>query len=218
MHVTSKKYEASIALPSSNAPVLNRFDLWWASLLPPLVKRVLPPWQISAGLVTLMAFYTDDQVLTTAIVLFWASISFTWAFRKFHRYIGRFRWILPAYHAALSFLIVTPALAQVSGNACSTSGLFSAVTNFVSQLFSSVTFGGVGGGTLSNLICQVVGFLTIALLLGFLGVLGYVAYQIGYQRQPISTVLDPLMGFLIFAGGASVIISVMIGSGGVVSV
>ncbi|NJO94585.1 MAG: hypothetical protein HC820_10125, partial [Hydrococcus sp. RM1_1_31] len=79
-------------------------------------------------------------------------------------------------------------------------------------LFASITFGGAGGGTLSNLICQVIGFLTIALLLAFLGVLGYVAYQIGYQRQPLSTCLDPLMGFLIFAGGATVMISVMIGT------
>ena len=65
-----------------------------------------------------------------------------------------------------------------------------------------------------SVTCQVVGFLTVALLLGFLGVLGYVGYQIGYQRQPVSTVLDPLMGFLVFAGGATVVIGVMVGTGG----
>ncbi len=113
-------------------------------------------------------------------------------------------------------MILTPVLAQAVpvGAACNTTGLFSAVTNFVNQLFSTVTFGGVGGGTLSGLICQVVGFLTISLLLGFLGVIGYVGFQIGYQRQPVSTVLDPLMGFLVFAGGATVIIGVMVGTGG----
>jgi len=215
MHSASKQERSLLIAPAPSRGRLTRFDRWWASLIPPALKRVLPPWQISAGLVTLMAFYTDDQVLTTMIVLFWASMSFAWFFRKLNRYIGHWRWIVPVFHAGLSPLVVTPALAQVSGNSCSTSGLFSAVTDFVSQLFSTVSFGGVGGGTLSNLICQVVGFLTIALLLGFLGVIGYVAFQIGYQRQPISTVLDPLMGFLIFAGGATVVIGVMVGTGGV---
>lgn len=216
MHSSTKEHDCSAILsPAPSRTRLTRFDRWWASLLPPALKKVLPSWQISAGLVTLTAFYTDDQVLTTMIVLFWASMSFTWLFRKYKRQVGHFRWLIPAYHAGLSFLIVTPAFAQVAdGASCTTSGLFSAVTNFVNTLFQSVTLGGVGGGTLSGLICQVVGFLTIALLLGFLGTIGYVAYQIGYQRQPISTVLDPLMGFLIFAGGATVMIGVMVGTGG----
>lgn len=216
MYSESKKHNRSLTVsPALNRTALTRFDRWWASLLPPVLKRVLPPWQISVGLVTLMAFYTSDQVLSTMIVLFWASMSFTWLFRKLSRYVGHSRWIIPTYHAGLSFLVAQPVLAQVgaSGDSCNTSGLFSAVTNFVSQLFSAVSFGGVGGGTLSSLICQVVGFLTIGLLLGFLGVIGYVAFQIGYQRQPISTVLDPLMAFLIFAGGASVVIGVMVGTG-----
>lgn len=215
MTTTNKKYSHSPTVSSTSSKVvLTRFERWWANLLPQAFKKILPPWQISAGLVTLMALYTDDQALTSMIVLFWASMSFTWLFTKVNRYIGHLRWIIPVYHAALSPLIVSPALAQATGSACTTSGLFSAVTNFVNQLFSTVAFGGVGGGTLSNLICQVVGFLTIALLLGFLGVLGYVGYQIGYQRQPVSTVLDPLMGFLVFAGGATVVIGVMVGTGG----
>ena len=207
--------DSSWVASTSNKVRLTRFDQWWANLLPSVFKKILPPWQISAGLVTLVALYTNSQVLTTMIAMFWASITLTWLFVKLRPYIGHLRWIIPAYHAALSFLIATPALAQVaSGSACTTSGLFSRVTNFVNQLFSTVSFGGVGGGTLSNLICQVVGFLTVALLLGFLGVLGYVGYQIGYQRQPVSTVLDPLMGFLVFAGGATVVIGVMVGTGG----
>lgn len=216
MHSSTKAHNCSAILsPAPSKVRLTRFDRWWARRLPPALKRILPPWQISAGLVTLMAFYTDDQLLTTMIVLLWASMSFTWLFTKVRRYIGHWRWIIPAYHAALSILIVLPAKAQAApGSACTTTGLFSGVTNFVNQLFSTVTFGGVGGGTLSGLICQVVGFLTIALLLGFLGVIGYIGFQIGYQRQPVSTVLDPLMGFLVFAGGATVIISVMVGSGG----
>ncbi len=213
---TESKQERLSAIASAPSKVrLTHFDLWWASLVPPVMKRVLPPWQISAGLVTLMALYGEDQVLTTMLILFWASMCFTWLFRKFDRYVGHFRWLIPLYHAGLFPLVVTPAMAQAApAAACTTTGLFSKVTNFVSQLFATVTFGGVGGGTLSGLICQVVGFLTIALLLGFLGTLGYVAFQIGVNRQPISTVLDPLMGFLIFAGGSSVIIGVMVGTAG----
>jgi len=199
---------------NSGSVRLTRFDRWWASLLPAAIKKVLPPWQISAGLVTLMSFYTEDQVLTTMVMLLWASMSFTWLFKKFSKQIGHLRFIIPAYHAMLYPLVVMPAYAQAAGNGCSTSGLFSQVTNFVNQLFSSITFGGMGGGTLSNLICQVIGFLTVSLLLGFLGVIGYVAFQIGHQRQPISTVLDPVMGFLIFAGGSTIVIGVMVGTGG----
>lgn len=201
-------------VPAPGKVHLTRFDRWWAGLMPAAIKKVLPPWQISAGLVTLMSFYTEDQVLTTMIMLFWASMSFSWLFKKFSKQIGHLRWIIPAYHAMLYPLVVMPAYAQAAGNGCSSSGLFSQVTNFVNQLFSSITFGGMGGGTLSSLICQVIGFLTVSLLLGFLGVIGYVAFQIGHQRQPISTVLDPLMAFLIFAGASSVVIGVMVGTGG----
>jgi hypothetical protein len=183
----------------------------WASLLPKPIKQILPQWQVLAGISTLIALYGNDQVYNTMIALFWASISFALVFRKVNQYIRLAYWIIPAFHAVLSFLIISPASAQVSGSACSSNGLFATVTNYVDTLFSSVSFGGVGGGTLSSLICTVVGFLTVALLLGFLGVIGYVAFQIGYQRQPISTVLDPLMAFLVFAGGSTVIISVMVG-------
>lgn len=207
-------HTSKIGLTAVNHVRLNRFDRWWANILPPIIKRSLPPWQISAGLVTMMTLYTQDQLLTTMLMLFWASFIFAWMFSKFNRQIGQFRWIIPAYHAGLFVLVAMPVMAQSAGAACSTPGLFSAVTNFVNQLFSSVTFGGVSGGNLASLICQVVGFLTIALLLGFLGAIGYVAFQIGHQRQPISTVLEPLMGFLIFAGASSVVIGVMLGTSG----
>lgn len=214
MYTTSQKQKPFLA--SSSRVRLTRFDKWWASLLPAGLKKVLPPWQVSALLVTLMAFYADDQVFNTMIVLFWASMSFSFLFRKLRRYVGHCSWIITVYHGGLSFFILTPVLAQnlTAAAGCTTTGLFSAVTNFVNTLFATVTFGGVGGGTLSGLICQVIGFLTISLLLGFLGVIGYIGFQIGYQRQPVSTVLDPLMGFLVFAGGATVMIGVMVGTGG----
>jgi hypothetical protein len=213
MNTTS--YEPPIGLTTSNRVRLTRLERWWANSLPPVIKRVLPPWPISAGLVTLMTLISADPMLTTMMMLFWASLSFAWLFRKFNHQIGHFRWMIPAYHAGLFLLIGGPAMAQSSGAACSSPGLFSQVTNFINTLFASISFGGVGGGTLANLICQVVGFLTIAILLGFLAVIGFVAFQIGYQRQPISTVLDPLMGFLIFAGGATIMIAVMVGGSGV---
>ncbi|GFE72153.1 hypothetical protein [Chroococcus sp. FPU101] len=192
---------------------LTSFDRLWANLLPPEIKTFLPKWPVSMGIFALMGICTQSQFLITANLLLWASMFAAFVFAKLRQYLGNSPWILTLYHAGLATLVATPAFAQATGGACSSSGLFAGVTNFISSLFASVTFGGIGGGTLSTLICQVVGFLTISLLLGFLGVLGYIAFQIGYQRQPISTVLDPLMGFLIFAGGATIIIGVMVGTG-----
>lgn len=213
MYRTQIPKTSSILLPTPSNVRLTRFDRWWANLMPPVLKRVLPPWQISAGLVTLVAFYTADQLLTTLIMLFWASMSFTWLFSKLQRHLKQFRWIIPAYHAGLYPWVVMPAVAQAGGNACSSQGLLSKVGNFVSQLFSTVTFGGAGGGTLSTMICQVVGFLTVFVVISFIGVLAYVSYQMGQNQQPASVALNPLMGFLVFAGGSTFIIAVMLGTG-----
>ena len=104
-------------------------------------------------------------------------------------------------------------MAQETAAVCTGTGLFADVTNFIDTIFGSVTFGGLAGGSLSGLICQTIGLLTVGLLLGFLGVLGTVSYQVGYQRQPIAAVLDPVFGFLIFAGGATFVIAIMLGTG-----
>jgi len=187
----------------------------WAGLYSIFFQKLLPPWQVSVTLFTLLSIWYNDPFFSTTVGLFWASFLFALLYRRFSRYVGRSKWPFVAYHVGLSLAIANPAYAQRAGvgsGACSTSGLFSSVTNFVSQLFSTVSFGGVGGGTLGGLICQVVGFLTITLVLAFLGVFGYVSYQIGYNKQPVSTALDPLMGFLIFAGASSVVIGVMIGT------
>ncbi|MEM8779830.1 MAG: hypothetical protein AAGF26_13345 [Cyanobacteria bacterium P01_G01_bin.49] len=206
----------NLGISEPNKEKLTRFEQWWGNLLPSPLKKILPPWPISMGLVTLMALYSKEPTYMTMIMLLWASMLFVAIFRKLRPQIGQWRWIIPMYHVLLSLLVVKPAFAQAATAACSNSGLFAGVTNFVDGLFSTVSFGGVGGGTLSSLICQVVGFLTIALVLAFLGVLGYVSYQIGYQRQPIASALDPLMGFLVFAGGSTIIIGVMLGTGGTV--
>jgi hypothetical protein len=55
-------------------------------------------------------------------------------------------------------------------------------------------------------------FLTITILLTILSSLAYVAFQVGRNGQPLSMALEPLMGFLIFAGGATLAIGVMIGT------
>ena len=192
---------------------LTRLEQWWANLLPLALRNVLPPWFVSAILATLVAVYVNAPLLTTCVALAWASTIFAFSFRYLVEYIGQHRWVIPVYHALLYSLVASPVLAQSApASACTGTGLFSGLTNFVSTLFSTVTFGGVGGGTLSGLICQVVGFLVVGLLLGFLGVLGTMAFQIGYQRQPVSQCLDPLWGFLIFAGGATIMISVMVGT------
>ncbi|OWY64269.1 hypothetical protein B7486_48205 [cyanobacterium TDX16] len=195
--------------------MLVQIQRWWIKLLFPFFQKLLPPWQVSVTLFTLLSIWYNDPFLSTTVGIFWASFLFALLYRRLSRYVGRSKWPFVAYHAVLSLSIANPTYAQLNGvasGACSTSGLFSSVTNYVSQLFSTVSFGGVGGGTLGGLICQVVGFLTITLVLAFLGVFGYVSYQIGYNKQPVSTALDPLMGFLIFAGAASVVIGVMIGT------
>ena len=156
------------------------------------------------------------QMLINMVSLFWASMAFTLVFRALKPYLGKHKWAIAAYHALLFAFVTKPVFAQAAdaGAVCTNTGLFSQVTNFINTVFANITFGGVAAGSLSALICQVVGLLTVGLLLGFLGVLGTVSYQVGYQRQPIATVLDPVFGFLIFAGGATFVTTIMLGTAG----
>lgn len=198
---------------------LTAFDRFWQGLLPKRIKKLMPNWKITAVGLSIMSVLSNSELFVTMTALFWASMIFAFSFKwlkNLSPYLEKQKWVIPAYHAILFAFIAKPVMAQSTVGtvaACSTTGLFGAVGSFTTSIFESVTFGSVGGSTLSTLICQVIGFLTLAILLGFLGVLGYVAFQIGYQRQPVSTTLDPLFGFLIFAGGSSVIIAVMIGNG-----
>lgn len=191
---------------------LTWFDEKWRNVVPKWGKQLLPKWQISVGLITLMAFLSESETYIQLVGLFWASLTFAFIFRELRKYIGNQGWLIYGFHLILSVLVGGPAWAQTTGTtgACSNSGIFAEVTNFISSLFSTISFGGTSTTTLSTLLCQVVGFLALALVLGFVGSIGYVAYQVGFQRQPISTCLEPLMGFLIFAGGSSVIIGVIV--------
>lgn len=207
---------------SSPSVKLTKFDRWWGNFLPERVRNIMPHWIISAIIVSGVSVASTSEIIITMTALFWASIAFAFGFRKIKNlspFIEKQKWIIPLYHALLFALVAQPVIAQEVGTvaACNTQGLFGAVGTFVTNLFAAVTFGAIGGATLSNLICQVVGFLTLAIMLGFLAVLGYVSFQIGYQRQPVSTTLDPIFGFLIFAGGASIVIGVMIGTGEITS-
>ena len=195
---------------------LNSLEIWWANLLPPQIKAIMPHWSISGGIVTLMAVKCGSQMLINMVSLFWASMAFTLVFRALKPYLGKHKWVIAAYHALLFAFVTKPVFAQAAdaGAVCTNTGLFSQVTNFINTVFANITFGGVAAGSLSALICQVVGLLTVGLLLGFLGVLGTVSYQVGYQRQPIATVLDPVFGFLIFAGGATFVTTIMLGTAG----
>ena len=195
---------------------LNQLEIWWANFLPPQIKAIMPHWSVSAAIVTVMAVSSGSQMAIDMISLFWASMAFTLVFRAFKPYLGRHKWLIAAYHALLFAFVTKPVFAQAAdaGAVCTNTGLFSQVTNFINTVFANITFGGVAAGSLSALICQVVGLLTVGLLLGFLGVLGTVSYQVGYQRQPIATVLDPVFGFLIFAGGATFVTTIMLGTAG----
>lgn len=190
-------------------------ETWWANLLPAPIKAVMPHWSISAAISTVLALLSNSQTAVTMMSLFWASMIFTLAFRALRPHIGKHKWIIPGYHALLFAFVADPVFAQqqANGGVCNQGGLFAPVANFVAQIFTVINFtGGASGGQLSSMICQVIGLLTVGLLLGFLGVLGTVSYQVGYQRQPVATVLDPVFGFLIFAGGSAFVISIMLGT------
>ncbi|HEY9824785.1 MAG TPA: hypothetical protein V6D19_05010 [Stenomitos sp.] len=88
--------------------------------------------------------------------------------------------------------------------------MLSALTNFVAATFSNIKFTG-SVTSLDGTICQVVGFLVFVVVLSFVGVAMYVAFQVSYQQQPLTIALNPLMGFLIFAAISSIVISVMLG-------
>lgn len=196
---------------------LTKFDRFWQNLLPNSVKKIMPHWGITAVGLSLAAILSYSELLVTMTTLFWASLFFAFCFRWLNNlspYIEKQKWIIPLYHGILFAFVAKPVMAQgtFGAAACQTSGLFATVGSYTETVFSAVSFGAIGGATLSTLICQVIGFLTLAIILGFLGVLGYVAFQIGYQRQPVSTTLDPLFGFLIFAGGATMMIAVMLGT------
>ena len=183
---------------------------WWSSLAKEWKSVVL----ILTS--TLMLFALNNPIYNVFYSLALASILYLIMLRKLRSAIGEQRWSIPVFHALLmSLLLSNPVMAQATNNtsACTNNGLFSQVTNFVNTIFSSITFGGIGGGTLSNLICQVIGFVIVSLALGFIGVIATVSYQVGYQNQPVSAVVNPVFGFLIFAGGATVVITILIGTG-----
>lgn len=196
----------------SSPTYLTWFDEKWANLLPKWMKQILPKWQISLGLITLLGLISKSETYAQLVALMWASLIFALFFRELrkYKYIGNQGWPIYVFHLILTVFASQPVWAQAAGGACTNAGIFGDVTNFISGLFSSISFGGTSTTSLSTLLCQVVGFLALALVLGFVGSIGYVAYQVGFQRQPISTCLEPLMGFLIFAGGSSVMISVIL--------
>ena len=221
MYLETQQQMQSAKYSSPKTNQLTAFDRWWASLLPSAIKAIMPHWSISSGILTLMALLSKSPLLITISALVWASIFFTFVLRKLVNlsvYIEKQKWIVAVYYSILGASIAKPVMAQETTvgavAACNTSGLFGTIGTFVTNIFAAVTFGSVGGATLSNLICQVISYMTLAILLAFLTVSAYVSYQIGFNKQPISTAADPLMAFLIFAGVSSVIIGVMIGTGG----
>ena len=182
---------------------------WWASLAKEWKSVVL----ILTS--TVMVFVLNNPIYNVFYSIALASIFYLIMLRKLSPAIGEQRWSIPVFHALLmSLLLSNPVMAQATNNtnACTNNGLFANVTNFVNTIFSSITFGGIGGGTLSNLICQVIGFVVVSLALGFIGVIATVSYQVGYQNQPVSAVVNPVFGFLIFAGGSTVVITILIGT------
>ena len=87
----------------------------------------------------------------------------------------------------LWFLVMSnPVLAQAQVNdnvtnnasACVVNGLFSRVTNFVVTVVEKITFGAIEGGTLNLLSCQVIGFVTVGLLLSLIFSIVITAWEV----------------------------------------
>ncbi len=172
---------------------------------------------IIVSIATAMVWIIDNPLYNMFYSSAVGTVGYLFLLRKAKPLIGEQRWSIAIFQTLLFWLVANPVIAQdvVTNNdqACSARGLFAGVTNFVNTVFSTITFGGVGGGTLSNLICQVIGFMIVALLLAFIGTIGRTAYQLGYEQQPLSAVINPVFGFLIFAGGVTVVTTVMLGTG-----
>ena len=172
---------------------------------------------IMVSIATAMVWLIGNPIYSMLYGSAVATISYLLLLRKAKPIIGEQRWSIAIFQTLLFWLMANPVVAQDTvtnnANACTANGLFSRVTNFVSTVFGTITFGGIGGGTLSNLICQVIGFMIVGLLLAFIGTIGRVAYQLGYEQQPLSAVINPVFGFLIFAGGVTVVTTVMLGTG-----
>lgn len=126
-----------------------------------------------------------------------------------------------AYFGLLGYYIfnpVVPVFAQSTVGevaACNTGGLLGNLGSFAINLFSSIEFGSVEGSNFSSLICQVIGLLIIGLLVVFIGLFGYVMYQVNIQQQPYSVAIQPILGFVTFAGSTALAINVMIGDGSI---
>ena len=179
------------------------------------IKAAMPDWRISSVGLSIFCGLSGSELLITLAGLFWASITFAIVFRRvnFPRGYLKRKWIVVVYHALLFAFVGRPALAQGPGAAtsCNTNGLFSEIASFVTTTFGNATLG-TGGSSLDGLICEVIGFLTVSLVLGFIAIIAFASYQIGVQRQPVTTVLDPFFGFIIFAGASSGVIAVLIGT------
>lgn len=181
---------------------------WWISLSSEKKSLLL------AAISTVMYVGLNNPIYSAMYGIAIVTTAYLMLCPRGGKWIKEKQWISYIVYSITITLIGTPALAQVgdSTSACTGAGLLSQVTNFVDKVFSTITFGGIGGGSLSNLICQVVGFTVIGLLLSFIGSFGISAYQISYQQQPVSVAIQPLFGFLIFAGSSLMAISIMLGN------
>ena len=199
------------------SPPCHRFDQTFVESRWTSINRELK----SSGLAliaTVLVFVLSNPIYTAFYLLTLGSLLCLLLFKKIGS--GKYRWSIYVIQILLSWLIANPVMAQATSNtvtnntnACTSPGLLSVLTNFVSTLFSSITFGGIGGGSLGNLICQVIGFVVVGLLLVFIGVFAVAAYQVSYQQQPVTVVIMPMFGFLIFAATSTVAIGIMLGNG-----
>lgn len=190
-----------LAILSGSATVISLAVIFWAF-------KIFKDWKVGATGLSILAIYSGSETAITLAVIFWASICFGLVSRHFSQ--GRYRkytnrcFVL--YHATLAAFVATSVNAQVEDTVCPTTGIFGSLGSFITTTFTETTFG------LSSLFCQVIGFLTFALIVGFISMGAYASFQIGHHKQPISTVIDPFIGFVIFVALSSGVLAVMLGT------
>lgn len=173
--------------------------------------RKISTWQTASILITAGGIFAEWQIVNVMSASFWLIIAFamiTKHYRVADTNLKLFKRLFILYHALVAGAIVAlPVRAQLQATACQTAGIFGALATFVTTLFGQTA-------DLNSLVCQFIGILTLVLVFGFVAGMAYAGFQIGYQRQPIGTVLDPFFGFVVFVAGTTAIIAILIGTGG----
>lgn len=171
----------------------------------------LKQWK-SLIIVTVLVPIVNEPIYTSGYLFLMGLYLYLNSVKYLNIALKKYNWITIVYLAISGSMLATPALAAIEANeqACSQKGLFAPITNFIDSMFGKITFQGFGGGALSSLLCQVVGFFILGAVITFLaGALeGANRWK---QGETIAMALQPLIGFLLFGGMATIMLVTFFG-------